>query len=96
MKGSDPSPPNGNGSRQAAGPKKESNDKQRIQDPDLDCNRKLIKREYVFNLHEVMERRRRVHYEITDGTRTWSFPLLWSAFLKFDRLVAAHKRSAQP
>jgi len=56
-------------------------------------NRKLIKTERGFDLHEVPERRRRFHYEITDGARTWRFPLLWSAFLKFDRLVAAHKRS---
>jgi hypothetical protein len=56
-------------------------------------NRKLIKSDHGFDLFEVQERRRKFHYEITDGNRCWSFPLLWSAFLKFDRLVT--KREAR-
>jgi hypothetical protein len=53
-----------------------------------DRYRELIRSERIFKVVEVMERRRRFHYEVSDGTRTWIYPLKWSAFLKFDRLVA--------
>jgi hypothetical protein len=85
----DPSPPTkGKGALPGADPRNENDDAQQLADSSPVVNRKLIKSECVFELVEVMERRRRFHYEITDGTRTWRFPLLWSALLKFDRLVA--------
>jgi len=92
----DPSPPgNGTGARQGADPQIQNNDTQQLADSAPNVNRALIKTQSVFKLHEVQERRRKFHDEITDGTRTRVFPRLWSAFLKFDRLVAAEKRSAQ-
>lgn len=71
-----------------AGDRRSERDTEQIPDQALVGNRKLIKRERGFELFEVMERRRRFHYEIVSGDRRWSFPLLWSAYLKLDRLVA--------
>ena len=91
------SPPgNGTGGRQAADPQNENNDTRRVSEEASACNRKLIKSERGFDLFEVMERRRRFHYEIVSGNQRWSFPLLWSAYLKLDRLVAKLGGAQQP
>jgi hypothetical protein len=93
----DPSPPtNGNGARKSAGPQNENNDTGRISEEPSVCNRKLIRSERGFKVYEVMERRRRFHYEIVNGTQRWSFPLLYSAYLKLDRLIAKAGGAQRP
>jgi hypothetical protein len=54
----------------------------------------LIKSVGGFTLYEVKERRRRVHYEIVGASKCWSFPLLWSALSKLDRLTIVNSGGA--
>jgi hypothetical protein len=91
------SPPgNGTGARQGADPQDEKRDTRQLADSSRVVNRELIRSERIFKVVEVIERRRRFVYEVSDGTRTWVYPLKWSAFLKFDRLVAKQEGGEQP
>jgi hypothetical protein len=82
------SPPgNGTGARQGAGPGNENNGDQAL----LDSwpIRKLIKSKPGRGLafFAVLGRRNRVDYEIVSPSKTWRFPLFFSADSKWDRLI---------
>jgi hypothetical protein len=81
------SPPgNGTGARQGADPQNESNT-QPVADSATVVNRKLIKSKGGFAFYAVLERRNRVRYEIVSQSKTWRFPLFFSADSKWDRLI---------
>jgi hypothetical protein len=82
------SPPgNGNGARESAGPGNEDNDTQQLADSTAVVNRKLIKSQRGLAFYAVLERRNRVRYEIVSQSKTWHFPLFFSADSKWDRLI---------
>jgi hypothetical protein len=82
------SPPgNGNGARQGAGPGNENNDNQALPDSWPVVNRKLLKSQCGLAFYAVLERRNRVRYEIVSQSKTWHFPLFFSADGKWDRLT---------
>jgi hypothetical protein len=76
-----------------AGDRRNERDAEQIPDPARVGNRKLIKSRSGLAFYEVLERRNRVRYEIVSESKTWHFPLLFSAYSKWDRLTrngAAH------
>jgi hypothetical protein len=83
------SPPNGNGPLAGAGPGNENNNDQPLLDSAAVVNRKLVKsdRHRAFDFYAVQERRGRFHYEIVSPSKTWRFPLFFSAESKWDRLM---------
>jgi hypothetical protein len=82
-------PTNGNGGLSAAGPG--NNNDQPLLDSAAVVNRKLVKsdRHRGLAFYAVLERRNRVRYEIVSQSKTWHFPLFFSADGKWDRLIAA-------
>jgi hypothetical protein len=56
--------------------------------------RELIRDAEPFYLFLIRGRRNRVRYEIVSGSKTWHFPLLFSAHSKLDRLTK--NGAAQP
>jgi hypothetical protein len=77
-----------------AGHRRSERNTEQIQDPAFASNRKLIKsdRHRGLAFYEVLERRNRVHYEIISESKTWHFPLLFSAYSKWDRLTRNAQR----
>jgi hypothetical protein len=88
---SNPSPPgNGNGARQGAGPQNE-NDTKLLPDSGPVVNseiRSVIKTAPGLCFFQIIGQRNRIRYEIVSGCQTWHFPLLYSAYNKWDRLLA--------
>ncbi len=86
------SPPgNGNGARQGADPKYENSNNQQLPDSTPIVNRKLVKsdRRRGLAFYAVLERRNRIRYEIVSQSKTWHFPLFFSAEGKWDRLISS-------
>jgi hypothetical protein len=70
--------------------KDKNNNAQQILDPAPNVNREvreLIRDAEPFYLFLIRGRRNRVRYEIVSGSKTWHFPLLFSAHSKLDRLT---------
>ena len=84
-------PGNGTGARQSADPQNQ-NDAQQIPDPASVVNRKLMRSGHGFRFVQVTGPRNRTHYEIIGESKTWHFPLLYSAYNKWDRLIAAQEK----
>jgi hypothetical protein len=95
MKRGDPSPPNGSGARESAGPENEDINARRIPKNSDSRNRQLREKRGAVRLWALSEGRRTT-YQVVVGQSAWAFNLLFPAISKFDRLVSRIGGAQQP